>query len=75
MAKKVVKKVQKRSSYEGIICPCGGKKEGGTMLCDACVAAFKEHPSYASIYDKELDVDLRRHAAHTILALAHKRRM
>lgn len=61
-------------SYEGTVCPCGGKKLGNTMLCDGCVSEFGQHPSMADFRDGKLSTDTRRHAAVTLLALARGRK-
>lgn len=60
-------------SYEGTKCPCGGKKPANTMLCDGCMTAFADHPAMAVFSDRALDVELRRHAAITLLTLACRR--
>ncbi len=61
-------------SYEGTTCPCGGKKAPNTMLCDGCMTEFKDHPAMASFTDKKNDVEIRRHAALTLLTLARGRK-
>lgn len=61
-------------SFENTVCPCGGKKECGTMLCAERVAAFEQHPSMAVYLDKSNDMESRRHAALTLLELARGRK-
>ena len=61
-------------SYDGTVCPCGDKKPGGTMLCPGCESAFAEHPSMRSYRDTNLDRELRRHAAITLLTMARDRK-
>jgi hypothetical protein len=61
-------------SYEGTICPCGGKKDSNTMLCNGCMTAFAQHPSMSAYLDKSKDVEARRHAALTLLSLARDRK-
>jgi hypothetical protein len=61
-------------SYEGTICPCGDKKLPDTMLCDKCEMAFADHPSMLSYKDKSKDIESRRFAATTLLALSRGRK-
>lgn len=61
-------------SYEGTVCPCGGKKQPNTMLCVGCETAFADHPSMAAFKDERRDLETRRHAAMTLLSLARGRK-
>lgn len=60
-------------SYEDTHCPCGDKKPTDTMLCDACVEAFKDRKEMAT-YNSSEPVEYRRHAAMILLALARGRK-
>lgn len=59
-------------SYEGTTCACGGKKQSNTMLCNGCETEFSGHASMKA-FKSEKDVELRRHAALTLLCLARGR--
>jgi hypothetical protein len=61
-----------KMSFEGTTCPCGGKKQPNTMLCNGCETTFADHPSMKS-FKSEKDAELRRHAALTLLSLARGR--
>jgi len=61
-------------SYDGTVCPCGGKKLGNTMLCDDCILHFQQHPAMLDFKNGKLDVEVRRHAAITLLALCRDRK-
>lgn len=60
-------------AYDDSKCPCGGRKAPGTMLCDDCVAAFKDRKELAEYQDGKLALEYRRHAAMILLALARGR--
>lgn len=49
-------------SYENTECPCGGKKERDTMLCNACFTELDGHPAMKIFKDAEARVESRRHA-------------
>lgn len=59
--------------YDDSHCPCGGRKEPGTMLCADCVAAFKDRKELSDYQDGKLSLEYRRHAAIILLALARGR--
>lgn len=61
-------------SYHDTNCPCGGKKETDTMLCEDCAAALQDHPSMAVFRDKSESTESRRHSAIVLVTLARKRR-
>ena len=61
-------------SYEDQVCPCGGRKEINTMLCEGCEQTFADHPSMSAFKDKGAEVETRRHAAQTLLTLARNRK-
>ena len=61
-------------SYENTVCPCGGKKPTDTMFCSDCEAYLADRPEKRVYLDKDVDVDIRRHAAGILLTLAKGRR-
>ena len=61
-------------SYEDTSCPCGGKKERETMLCNDCEQYLADHPAMAVFKDKSNSNESRRHAAMILLTLARKRK-
>ena len=61
-------------SYEDTHCPCGGKKIPDTMLCDACLEAFKDHPSMAVFQDRRAPTNARHHAAIVLCSLSRARK-
>lgn len=60
-------------SYENTACPCGGQKEPGTMLCQACVEEFKHHPSMEAFNDLGAGPEYRRQAALILISLSRRR--
>ena len=62
-------------SYENSSCPCGGKKERETMICDPCKAfASITAANDLSIYeDHRIPTATRRAMAIRILAIARRR--
>ncbi len=66
---------EKKSSYEGIICPCGGKKERETMLCPECVTHFRaSRPSLFDYLDGSKPLEWRRSDAIILCSLARTRK-
>jgi hypothetical protein len=59
-------------SFEDTNCPCGGKKDPATMLCDACMDYLKDRKEMA-IFMADGPVEYRRHAAIILLSLARGR--
>lgn len=57
-------------SYEDTNCPCGGKKERDTMLCDRCESDLAQHPSMPVFKNLENALESRRHAAIVLLSLS-----
>ena len=62
-------------SYESTTCPCGGKKERETMICDPCKAfASTTAANDLALYeDHRIPVETRRAMAIRILAIARRR--
>ena len=62
-------------SYESTTCPCGGKKERETMICDPCkaFAAATAANDLALYEDHRIPVETRRAMAIRILAIARRR--
>jgi hypothetical protein len=60
-------------SYENTACPCGNKKPINTMLCDSCLAQFSSHPATTDMNNAKLPVEVRRHAAITLVTLSRRR--
>lgn len=60
-------------SYENTVCPCGGVKEPGTMLCTGCETALKDHPSMIAFNTRSNDFETRKHAAMTLIELSRGR--
>ncbi len=60
-------------SYEDTKCPCGGKKESGTMICMTCVDAFKDTNEFRTMNEKEWPVETRRRAAIILLTMSRRR--
>lgn len=72
---KPARRPEKKSSWEGSICPCGGTKERETMLCPECVAHFEqERPSLFVYLDAKQPLELRRSSAIILASLARKRK-
>ena len=68
------RRAEKKSSWEGTVCPCGGAKERETMLCPECVAHFtKDRPSLMDYEDGKLPLEYRRSTAIILCSLARKR--
>jgi hypothetical protein len=61
-------------SYEDTNCPCGGRKQTETLLCDDCVEAFKDRNEMWSYRDAALPLSWRRQSAIILCALARGRR-
>ena len=61
-------------SFEDSNCPCGGKKEPGTMLCQLCESELATHPSMPVFKDHQSNLELRRHAAIVLVTLARGRK-
>jgi hypothetical protein len=65
-------------SYSNTKCPCGGKKETETMLCEDCTAAFEIHDSLrhdlASIANDSHGLCSRRTSAMRLVLAAHRRK-
>jgi hypothetical protein len=61
-------------SYEDTSCPCGGKKERETMLCNDCEQYLADHPAMKVFRDKSDSAESRRHAATILLTVARKRK-
>ena len=61
-------------AFDDTRCPCGDKKRPGTMLCDACEAWLSDRREIRDYQDSALDVELRQHAAITLLTLARGRK-
>ena len=62
-------------SYENTSCPCGGRKERETMICDPCKAfASVTAANDLSLYeDHRIPTATRRAMAIRILAIARRR--
>ena len=62
-------------SYENTSCPCGGRKERETMICDPCKQAITAaNPNDLALYeDHRIPVETRRAMAIRILAIARRR--
>ena len=62
-------------SYENTSCPCGGRKERETMICDPCKSfASVTAANDLSLYeDHRIPVKTRRAMAIRILAIARRR--
>jgi len=62
-------------SYESTTCPCGGRKERETMICDPCKAfAAITAANDLSLYeDHRIPTATRRAMAIRILAIARRR--
>ena len=62
-------------SYENTTCPCGGRKERETMICDPCKAfASVTAANDLSLYeDHRIPTATRRAMAIRILAIARRR--
>ena len=62
-------------SYHDAKCPCGGRKEPQTMLCQPCVEHMKEEMPFElrRWLDLTADFSTRRSAAIRMLAAARRR--
>ena len=62
-------------SYESTTCPCGGRKERETMICDPCKAsiAATNANDLALCEDHRIPTQTRRAMAIRILATARRR--
>jgi hypothetical protein len=62
-------------SYESTACPCGGKKERETMICDPCkaFASITAANDLALYEDHRIPTATRRAMAIRILAIARRR--
>jgi hypothetical protein len=60
-------------AYENRECPCGGKKERETMLCQACQETFHDTVEVAAL-NQEWPVEARRNAAIRLLSMARRRK-
>ena len=62
-------------SYDDAQCPCGGRKDPGTMLCPACVAYLTDDYDYGKFLDLTLPANVRReHAIRSIRKIRGRRR-
>lgn len=55
-------------SYENTECPCGGKKERDTMLCNTCFTELEAHPAMKFFKDANGSLESRRHAAVILIS-------
>ena len=66
-------------SFENTACPCGGKKDCDTMLCDLCESKLADHPAMATFKDPQAKTEWRRHAAIVLVtqsrSLGRKQRL
>ena len=62
-------------SYESTNCPCGGRKERETMICDPCksFASITAANDLALYEDHRIPTQTRRAMAIRILAIARRR--
>jgi hypothetical protein len=62
-------------SYESTTCPCGGRKERETMICDPCKAHIASAPCNDLLFceDHRNPVESRRAMAIMILAACRRR--
>lgn len=60
-------------AYDDTNCPCGDRKQTGTMLCDACLDFLKDRRELAEL-NSDASVEWRRQAALILLTLARKRK-
>jgi hypothetical protein len=61
-------------AYENTECPCGGKKERETMLCQACQKTFWDTVEMAALNNQNWPVEARRNAAIRLLSMARRRK-
>jgi len=61
-------------SYENDQCPCGGRKDPGTMLCADCVAFLAGDPNYRTAMDQDANLSIRRQCAIAAIARVRNRR-
>jgi hypothetical protein len=62
-------------AFDDTKCPCGDKKPAGTMLCEPCEAYLSDRREIREYLDTSLNVELRQHAAVTLLTLARGRKL
>ncbi len=60
-------------SFENTKCPCGDTKPSDTMLCDGCLADFKDRREMSEYQNPKLSVEYRRSAAIILVSLARGR--
>jgi hypothetical protein len=60
-------------SYEDTSCPCGGRKERQTMICQPCRDHLAGCIELAAMDDERIPVQARRSAAIRVLKLARGR--
>lgn len=60
-------------SYDTTQCPCGGRKQVDTMLCDACELALAGTHDRNRMDDPTANWSARRSAAIRVLAQARRR--
>jgi hypothetical protein len=61
-------------SYEDTNCPCGGKKERETLICDQCREYFSAAIELAAMDDPRLPFEARRGSAIRLLSMARRRK-
>lgn len=61
-------------SYENTKCPCGDRKEPGTMLCNECVSFFSATIEYVAFQNTTLPLHTRRSAAIKLVGMARRRK-
>lgn len=64
-----------RMSYENTKCPCGDRKEGGTMICETCDELLKPTVEHAAWMNEKLSMHTRRSAAIKVLAMSRRRKV
>jgi hypothetical protein len=60
-------------AYDDNHCPCGGKKERGTMICPQCQDHLASDPNLAAMTDPRFSWEARRSSAIRILGMARGR--
>lgn len=61
-------------SYENTSCPCGGKKQRETMLCQDCQDHLADTNELAAMNDTARPMQTRRSNAIRVLSMARKRK-
>lgn len=65
-----------RVSYEDAKCPCGGRKQRETMLCDDCMSEFARTPAgqgFAEFLKDRTFSEYKRHCAMRLCSMARHR--